>query len=263
METVKKTPQVNKRELEDQIKAVYTHVATDPNASYHFETGGELALELGYPSEYIDRIPEPSLASFAGVGYHFDLADLRQGERVLDLGSGSGTDVFYARQAIGPSGMAYGLEMTDAQLNKAENIRNSGQYRNVRFLKGYIEEIPMTDAAMDVVISNGVINLSSEKWKVFQEAYRVLRDGGRLAISDIVGTRSFPTEITCNPSLWAACVAGAVPREEYLDLIRSAGFRILGLKSNDYSFVSERALSTTKNYGIFSISVLAVKEGAS
>ncbi len=250
---------IDKKDLERQVKSMYTEVANNPEGSYHFETGHRLAQNLGYSPIVLDIIPAAAVQSFAGVGYHFDLANLQPGEKVLDLGSGSGTDVFYASEQVGGRGEVYGLEMTEAQIQKSLLLKREGHYKSVQFLEGYIEEIPLADSTVDAIISNGVINLSSEKEKVFSEAFRVLEKGGRLALSDIVGSREFPPEIKCNATLWAACVAGAIPQQEYLDLIESVGFRIEAVKSNDYSFVSNRALSATKNYGISSISVLARK----
>ena len=146
---------------------MYRDVAQNPAGEYHFEMGRTLAEKLGYPKEDLDKIPSEALESFAGVGYHFGLADLKEGESVLDVGSGSGTDVVFAANKVGAGGRVVGIDMTDEQLKKAESIKSRHGFENVSFVKGYIETMPVADASFDVVISNGVINLSAEKGKVF------------------------------------------------------------------------------------------------
>ena len=186
---------LNIERLEHAAKSVYQDVAEAPDEEYHFEMGRGLAEQLGYPTSDLDRIPAQALESFAGVGYHFDLADLHEGDDVLDLGSGSGTDVFVAALQVGDSGSVTGVDMTDQQLTKARQLRNDAGMDNVTFEKGYIEELPFEDGAFDVVISNGVINLSPDKKQVFEEANRVLASGGRLAISDIISEELMPDRV--------------------------------------------------------------------
>jgi SAM-dependent methyltransferase len=172
---------VDRRELERQVKAVYRGVARDPFAARHFETGRNLALRLGYPESLLASIPYAALASFAGVGYHLDLADLRAGDRVLDLGSGSGMDAFCAGASVGATGRVIGVDFTDAQVANATRLAERHRVENVRFVEASIDRLPFDDGSFDVVISNGVINLSPVKQRVFAEAARVLRPGGRLA----------------------------------------------------------------------------------
>jgi ubiquinone/menaquinone biosynthesis C-methylase UbiE len=245
--------------LEQQIKNMYENVARDPGASYHFRLGKDLAIQLGYRDQYLSKIPAQSVASFAGVGYHFDLAELKAGESVVDLGSGSGMDVFYAAMEVGPKGQVIGIDMTNGQLRKSETLQKNSGYAQARFLKGYIEEIPVASNSVDVVITNGVINLSNDKPKVFHEIARILKPTGRLALSDIVSTKSFPHQIKCNPNLWAACVAGAMRLDLYQQLITSCGMHVEREKLNPYQFISDKAQGATKNYGIRSISLLATK----
>nr|WP_299337787.1 methyltransferase domain-containing protein [Allomuricauda sp.] len=261
MKTILKTPrQVNQRDLEKKVKDMYTKVALQPEVEYHFEMGRALAERLGYPSEELDNIPEDAIASFAGVGYYFDYAQLQKGEVVLDLGSGSGMDVFYAANQVGYSGEVIGIDMTREQLKKAENLSFKNDYDQVLFRESYIEELPIVSGSIDVVVSNGVINLSSQKDKVFNEAFRVLKTGGRLVLSDIVTTAQLPENITCNATLWAACIGGAMQIDAYKQLIENAGMLIKSVKENPYAFISDSAQGATKKFGIKSISILAVKQ---
>ncbi|HET6627841.1 MAG TPA: methyltransferase domain-containing protein [Nocardioidaceae bacterium] len=250
---------LDRRDLEARVKQMYEQVALTPAADFHFETGRGLAEQLGYPSADLDAIPAPAIDSFAGVGYFLDLAAIRPGEQVLDLGSGSGMDSFLAARACGPTGGVIGVDMTTAQLDKATRLATESGFGQVEFRKGYIEELLVGRGTVDCVISNGVINLSPDKQAVFLAAAAALRPGGRLAIADIVSSRHLPEGITCNASLWAACIGGAAQRDDYLGAIRDAGFETAVVRDNDYRFVSDRALGATTKYGVTSISVLAVK----
>ena len=251
---------VNKEELEVKVKEMYRAVAQNPHGSFHFETGRGLAEKLGYPSVDLDKIPEEAIDSFAGVGYHFDIANIKQGERVLDLGSGSSMDVFFAALKAGKNGKVVGIDMTDEQLKKAEDLRDQFGFDNVSYQKGYIEELPFEDESFDVLVSNGVINLSAEKERVFAEASRVLKSGGRLAISDIVSDQELPEGISCDATIWASCIGGAMQIDKYKAAIESSGMRIVSIRENpQYQFLSKSALGASKKYGVKSISLLAEK----
>lgn len=250
---------VNQVKLESKVKAMYKEVANHPEIEYHFEMGRGLAERLGYPKEMLDKIPKEAIDSFAGVGYHFDLAKIKKGEIVLDLGSGSGMDVFFAAQQAGLRGETIGIDMTEAQLEKSMNLRAENNLDAIVFQEGYIEEPPIINECIDVVISNGVINLSSNKELVFQNINRVLQPGGRMVISDIVSSVVLPESISCNSTLWAACIGGAMQFDQYLDLIRSTGFEIEEVKVNPYAFISNSAQGATQDYGIKSISLVARK----
>ena len=167
------------KELEAQVKAMYREVAETPHADFHFEMGRALAERLGYPSADLNRIPPEAIESFAGVGYYFQLADVRSGETVVDLGSGSGMDSFIAALKVGETGKVFGVDMTDEQLAKAERLRTRDGFVTVTYIKGYIDKVPLSDAVADAVISNGVINLAVDKPAVFREVARMLRPGGR------------------------------------------------------------------------------------
>jgi ubiquinone/menaquinone biosynthesis C-methylase UbiE len=261
METAETTTSVNARELESKVQDMYRQVAENPKGEFHFEMGRTMAERLGYAPDDLDRIPSEAIDSFAGVGYYFDLARLQPGERVLDLGSGSGMDTFFAANAVGPDGEVIGIDMTDAQRLKAERLGNESGFTNTRFVKGYIEKLPVEDRSVDVVISNGVINLSADKKSVFAEAARVLKPGGRLAISDIVTETQLPENVTCNATLWAACIGGAAQQDDYRSAIEQAGFRIESFETNpEYRFLSKSARGACETWGVKSISLLAVKQ---
>jgi arsenite methyltransferase len=169
-------------------------------------------------------LPDTAVLASLGCGNPTALAELRPGETVLDLGSGGGIDVLLSARRVSPGGKAYGLDMTDEMLALArENMEKSG-LKNVEFLKGEIEDIPLADGTVDVIISNCVINLSGDKDAVFAEAYRVLRPGGRLAVSDIVTRGEIPDEIRKNFLLWAGCIAGALEEDAYCEKLTAAGF---------------------------------------
>ena len=244
-----------------RVQDVYRQVAEDPTGEFHFERGRALAERLGYPVALLDRLPPDAIESFAGVGHPFELAGLQEGERVLDLGSGSGMDAFVAAHEVGPRGYVIGVDMTEQQLKKAEALRARQGLDHVEFRRGYIEEIPLEDAEVDVVISNGVINLSAEKERVFAEIARVLRPGGRMAISDIVTETQLSDNIVCDASLWAACIGGAAQQDRYRAMIERAGLSVGEVREHpEYGFLSKSATNASKDYGVKSVTLEAVKE---
>jgi arsenite methyltransferase len=245
-------------ELEERVKRMYEEVALDPEHEFHFETGRPLTERLGYPPADLDRIPAAAIQSFAGVGYFLDLAAIAPGETVLDLGSGSGTDSLLAALGTGPDGRVIGVDMTAAQLAKSRDLAAQQGFAHAEFREGYIETPPVDDGSVDCVISNGVINLSPDKPAVFAAAARALKPGGRLALADIVTAQQLPEGVTCDASLWAACIGGAMQRDGYREAIEAAGFTIETWRENSaYRFVSDRADNATQKYGVTSISLLA------
>jgi ubiquinone/menaquinone biosynthesis C-methylase UbiE len=250
-------------ELRIKVQQMYRLVAEQPAATYHFDMGRELATRLGYPGELLDSIPDAAVESFAGVGYFFDLASLQEGERVLDLGSGSGMDAFLAARLVGTVGHVIGVDFTVEQLDKARRLAAEATFEQVEFLAGRIERLPADDESVDCALSNGVINLSPDKPRVFAEAARVLRPGGRLAIADIVTERQLSDAIVGNADLWASCIGGAAQRDVYLEAIDRAGLRVEHIRQNPYEFISGKARSASATYGVTSISLLAVKRGRS
>jgi SAM-dependent methyltransferase len=251
---------VDVNELRSKVKSMYKAVAEDPDGEFHFEMGRALAERLGYPSTELDRVPPEAIESFAGVGYHLDFAGLRAGERVIDLGSGSGMDAFLAARLVDPGGEVVGIDMTDEQLAKARRLAARNDFKSNRFEQGYLEELPVEDAYGDAVISNGVINLCDDKKAVFAEISRVLRPGGRLAISDIVTERQLTEAIVCDVNLWASCIGGAMQQDEYRSAIEASGLEIRELRENPhYLFLSDSAQGATETFGVKSVSLLAAK----
>lgn len=177
-----------------------------------------------YSAEETSALPSTAVIASLGCGNPTALAQLNPGEVVLDLGSGGGIDVLLSAQRVGPTGHAYGVDMTDEMLDLARGNAARAGATNVTFLKGTIEQIPLPDASVDVVISNCVINLSGDKDRVLREAFRVLRPGGRFAVSDIVALRDLPADVLRSMELWAGCLAGALSRTDFLDLLADAGF---------------------------------------
>jgi len=183
-----------------------------------------------YTQSETSCVPAEAAAASLGCGNPTALADLKAGETVLDLGSGGGIDVLLSAQRVGPTGKAYGLDMTDEMLALArENQRKSGA-ANVEFLKGEIEQIPLPEESVDVIISNCVINLSADKDRVLAEAFRVLKPGGRLAVSDVVVRGEVPPAIRRSVELWIGCVAGALEEQEYRDKLAKAGFAAIDVE---------------------------------
>ncbi len=183
-----------------------------------------------YAGDQTAGLPEEALKASFGCGNPTALAELKPGETVLDLGSGGGIDVLLSARRVGPTGKAYGLDMTDEMLELAEQNKAKAGATNVEFLRGTIEAIPLPDQAVDVIISNCVINLSADKDKVLREAFRVLRPGGRFAVSDMVLRRELPEELRKSLNLWTGCVAGALVEADYLSKLRAAGFQDIAIE---------------------------------
>ena len=200
-----------------------------------------------------DQLPAAAVRASLGCGNPTALADLHEGEVVLDLGSGGGIDVILSARRVGKTGKAYGLDMTDDMLALARKNADDANVTNVEFLKGQIESIPLPDDSVDVIISNCVINLSGDKRKVFTEAFRVLKPGGRFAVSDVVVRGETPPEVRRSMELWIGCVAGALEEQEFLSLLRDAGFENPSIeptrvdRSEDAAaFLSEAGLDAEK-----------------
>lgn len=252
---------INTAELEQKVKKMYRDVALTPQGEYHFEMGRSLAEKLGYEKECLDLIPAASIESFAGVGYFCDIANFKEAEKVLDLGSGSGMDTFITALKVGKTGHVTGIDMTDEQLEKATRLAKEGKFENVSFVKGKIEELLFPDSSFDVVISNGVINLCPDKERVFSEVARVLKPKGRMVIADIVTEHQLPENIVCDSTLWASCIGGAEQEDTYKNSIEKPGMEVLYVRNNSaYEFISKSARGASKQYGVKSVSLLAEKK---
>jgi arsenite methyltransferase len=197
----KETP-VDPVALREEVKAKYQEVAVDPHGEFHFHTGRPLAKRLGYDDAIVDPLPDAAVESFAGVGNPFSLQTLSAGERVVDIGSGGGFDVFVAAQQVGPEGRVVGIDMTEEMLHKSRATAADMGASNIEFREGLIEEMPVEDGWADVVISNGVINLCPDKEAVFQEINRVLKPGGRLQFADIANGAPVPESARQDIDLW-------------------------------------------------------------
>ena len=199
-------------------------------------------------------LPENAVLASLGCGNPTALAELREGETVLDLGAGGGIDVLLSARRVGPTGKAYGLDMTDDMLALArENQRKAGA-ENVEFLKGEIEAIPLPDNSVDVIISNCVINLSSDKDKVLREAFRVLKPGGRFAVSDVVTRGAVPEAVRRNMLLWVGCIAGALDENDYRMKLAAAGFEAIGIEpTRVYRIEDAREFLVSKNLDVDAI----------
>jgi SAM-dependent methyltransferase len=211
-----------------------------------------MAWITGYTADQLAAVPAPAAAISLGCGNPGALATLRPGEVVLDIGSGGGIDAFFAARRVGSEGRVIGLDMTPAMIARARKTAEESGLTNVEFRLGQAEAMPVEDDTVDVIMSNCVINLCEDKGRVFEEAYRVLRDGGRLAISDVVAAGPLPLSMRSDPTAWAGCVSGALPEREYLDLLAAAGFRDIEAK---------RSLSGGQVAGVtvYSLSVTAHK----
>ncbi len=183
-----------------------------------------------YDDAQTSGLPEKAVLASLGCGNPTALAQLQPGEIVLDLGSGGGIDVLISAKRVGPTGKAYGLDMTDDMLSLARENQKMAGVKNVEFLKGEIENIPLPDDSVDVIISNCVINLSADKDKVFKEAFRVLKPGGRFAVSDVVVRGEVPKEIRKSMELWIGCIAGALEESEYQSKLKKAGFESVSIE---------------------------------
>jgi ubiquinone/menaquinone biosynthesis C-methylase UbiE len=209
-----------------------------------------------YDDTQMASLPGGAVRASLGCGNPTALAELRAGEVVLDLGSGGGIDVLLSARRVGPTGKAYGLDMTDAMLELARKNQAEAGVANVEFLKGEIESIPLPDAAVDVIISNCVINLSADKDRALAEAFRVLKPGGRFAVSDIVVRGAVPEQVRRSMELWVGCVAGALEASEYEAKLRRAGFEEIGVETTrTYDVHDAREFLTAEGVDVATIAL--------
>lgn len=216
--------QVNRNDLREEIKAKYTEVASQPQKGFHFHTGRPLANMLGYSQDVIDWLPAATVDSFAGTGNPLSMGSLRPGEVVVDIGCGAGFDALQAARQVGPAGKVMGVDMTAAMLAKTRASAKRLGLDNVEARLGYAEKLPVEDASADVVISNGVFNLTPDKSAVFREVWRVLKPGGRMQVADIAVRLEVPQDAKDDINLWSSCIAGALLKSEWRLLLAQVGF---------------------------------------
>lgn len=231
------------------VKGMYSEVASSPGAPFHFPVGREACRLVGYPAEELDTLPDAAVESFAGVGYPFRAGAIRHGDTVLDIGSGSGTDALLAARLAGPGGKVWALDMTPAMISKLRATIAKEGLRNIEVIEGGAETIPLPDNSVDVVTSNGVLNLVPDKRAAIAEIFRVLKPGGRVQIADIVIGRPVTADCRNDPKLWAECVVGATVDDDYLQMFRDAGFAdVAVLREFDY-FANSPSPETRKVAG--------------
>ncbi len=244
--------------IRDHIKTYYGNIAKHVSASAKSSCcggGSSCCCSSGegtdlYSPEYIAGLPEEAVKASLGCANPIALANLQKGETVLDLGSGGGIDVLISAKFVGETGKAYGLDMTDEMLKLAESNKAKSGAKNVEFLKGYIEDIPLSDEAVDVITSNCVINLTESKEAALSEAYRVLKKGGRLAIADIVELKPIPEELRQSVQMWVGCVAGALSVSEYERILKEVGFKDIEITPvNIYTKEIIKDMAEDKNLG--------------
>lgn len=247
----------------DAVRAMYTEVAERPEQGFHFPSGRPACDMLGYPAEDLDWLPASVVASFAGVGYPFQADVIRPGDTVLDIGSGSGTDAFLAAHRVGPSGRVIGLDMTASMREKLMAHARTLGITNVEVLDGNAEAIPLPDGCVDVVTSNGVLNLVPDKAAAFRELARVLVAGGRLQLSDIIVGTLPSAACRAESQLWAECIVGATTVDDYLQMLAASGLtRIEVLSEFDY-FANSDSAETRKvaaGFNAHAVTLRAVKE---
>jgi SAM-dependent methyltransferase len=252
---------MKEKEIKKAVKGRYAQIAKQDQQSCCPSCGcGSSSLlqaeVIGYPREDLEHIPEEAIMGL-GCGNPTAIADLRAGEVVLDLGSGAGVDVFLAANKVGPAGRVIGIDMTEEMVDKATSTARDHGYHNVEFRLGEIEKLPVEDDSVDAIVSNCVINLSPDKAKVFREAYRVLKPGGRLTVSDIVSEGALPDDVKSDSNAWACCIGGALEHQEYLEKIKKAGFEdVQVLSSKEFYMEGEESQALTK---LLSITVRACK----
>jgi len=250
--------------IKDAVRARYSSVAEQSRESCCSGCGCGTSLlsrtkDIGYSGDELGCIPEEAVLGL-GCGNPTAVAEMKAGDTVLDLGSGAGLDAFLAAGRVGTGGKVIGVDMTAEMINKANAIARSNGYENVEFRLGEIENLPVDDCSVDIVVSNCVINLAPDKDKVFREAYRVLRAGGKLSVSDMVTDRKASKEMRDNLDAWAGCVSGALEQGDYLNKIREAGFVDLQVSPATREFYVGDG-DDEQTVKLSSITVRALKDG--
>jgi arsenite methyltransferase len=232
----------SKEQITEAVRAMYGAVAAAPSDPFHFPVGREAARAVGYSDAELEAVPADALASFAGVGCPFRAGVIREGDAVLDVGAGAGTDSFIASRRVGPEGRVYALDITEAMLEKLVASARAAGIGNIETIHADAEQIPLPDNSVDVVTSNGALNLVPDKRRVFAEIFRVLRPEGRAQVADVVIARPVPLGGRSDPELWTECVVGASVDEDYIAQFGEAGFSdVEVLREFDYFAASPSA----------------------
>lgn len=212
-------------EIKQMVKDKYSEVATNPCGVFNFPVGRVFALKVGYPKEILDKLPDSLTESFTGANNPQPIINLKEGEIVLDLGCGAGLDLYFYSQAVGAKGKVYGLDISEAMVNKAKENMKKMKIKNVEILTGHSDSLPFSDNFFEVVASNGIYNLSPGKEAVMREVFRVLKPAGRTVFCEIVLTAPLSDEERKNSSDWFRCIGGALTEEEFLSLMKKTGFK--------------------------------------
>src|SRR5262245_59220041 len=253
---------LNKDLIFSAVRAMYTDVALHPERVYHFPTGKSACVIVGYPEHQLAELPPAAIEPFAGVAYPVVANVIRAGDTVLDIGSGSGTDLQLAARIVGDRGRAIGLDMTAAMIEKLTACIAAAGVSNVQLLEGNAENIPLPDASVDVITSNGVLNLVPDKHAAFAGMYRVLKPGGRVQIGEIALDKPLSGDFASNPKLLAECIVGATLEDEYLAMLQQAGFthiEILGRLDYFSASVSAATRSIAQSFQACSLVIRAAK----
>lgn len=211
-------------EIKQAVKEKYSEVASNPQAKFNFPVGRKFAESVGYSGELLDKLPASMWESFTGAGNPQPYIDIKRGEKILDLGCGAGLDLYLYAQATGPEGQVYGVDISDDMIAKTRRNMETLNVQNVEFLCAPADSIPLPDGSVELVAVNGIYNLSPDKTAVMREVARVLRPGGRTIFAEIVLKAPLPEEIRKNINDWFRCIGGALPQNDFLELLSSAGF---------------------------------------
>ena len=253
---------VDRDELRRRISDKYREVALTPEVGFHFHTGRPLAAMLGYPDELVEQLPSAAVDSFAGTGNPFLYGLPEEGETVLDVGCGAGFDLLIAARHLGPSGHAIGVDMTEEMRRKAQASAGTMGLDNVEVREGFAEQLPADDDSIDLVISNGVINLCPDKPAVFSEIFRVLRPGGRMQVGDILVHLAVPQEAKDDVDLWSNCIAGSLLDSEWVPLLEAAGFTEIELSNETDVYSGSKHESDAREFDTRGVTVFARKPAA-
>ncbi len=215
---------MTQEQIKQAVKEKYSEVASDPKAVFNFPVGRKFAESVGYSGELLDKLPVSMWESFTGAGNPQPYIDIKPGEEILDLGCGAGLDLYLYAQATGPEGRVYGLDISEDMIAKARRNMETLNVKNVEFLCAVADNIPLPDGSVDLVAVNGIYNLSPDKIAVMREVVRVLRPGGRTIFAEIVLKAPLPEKIRKNINDWFRCIGGALPQDDFLAILSSAGF---------------------------------------